>query len=196
MNFNDKTATGAIDTDGMGIQTVGDDYLKVQMTGHITDRVFDLKGNLIEERVGHNLVVNSMVPLIMSLFKKQANYSGLSYWAVGSGATAWDTTLPNPTMTEVKLTNEIGRVAITPAEMVYLTPTYEVSATPTNSIQISHTFGANDCNGIWREFGIFGGTANNTANSGVMVNKRHHKVITKTEEMVVERVMRFTITLV
>ena len=67
---------------------------------------------------------------------------------------------------------------------------------PTNILQIKHTFGVNDCNGTWREFGIFGGNATTTANSGLLINKRHHAVITKTDEMTIERTMRFTLSLV
>lgn len=164
------------------------------MTGQITDRIFK-DGVLVEERVGHNRIVNSVLPLIMGLLKKQSGYTGISYWAVGSGASSWDTTTPNPDVTATQLTNEIGRVAIPASEMTFLTDAYEETTTPTNIIQIKHLFGTSDCNGTWREFGLFGGNATSTANSGFMVNKRHHDVLTKTSDMTIERTMRFTLTL-
>ena len=87
-------------------------------------------------------------------------------------------------------------MAISTSEIKFLTPEYEESSSPTNILQISHTFGPTDCNGVWREFGIFGGNATSAKDSGVMINKRHHAVITKTEEMTIERIMRFTLNLV
>ena len=67
---------------------------------------------------------------------------------------------------------------------------------PSNILQIRRVFTEIECNGVWREFGIFGGNATETANSGIMINKRHHGVITKTNEMKVERIMRFVLSLV
>ena len=61
----------------------------LHMTGEIIDRIF-VGGKLVEERVGHNLVVDSFVKLVMSLLKNQTGYSGVKYWAVGSGADIWD----------------------------------------------------------------------------------------------------------
>ena len=68
--------------------------------------------------------------------------------------------------------------------------------TPSNILQVKRVFGEDECNGTWREFGIFGGNATSAANSGIMINKRHHGVITKTSDMTVERVMRFVLNLV
>ena len=142
---------------------------------------------------GHNLIVNDVLILIMRLLKGEL--TGLQYWAVGSGAPSWDTNIPTPELTATRLTAEIGRVPISADELAFLDQDYRVVSTPTNILQISHTFGADDCNGVWREFGILGGNATETANSGIMINKRTHAVINKTSEMTVERTIRFTLTL-
>ena len=184
------------DSEILAMKMSAGDFKGVQMTGQITDRIFK-NGVLVEERVGQNLVVNSFLNLVMCLLKQHSGYSGIQYWAIGSGSASWDSNMPNPNLTDVKLTAEIGRVAITPSEITFLDPTsLQGVTTPTNVIQITHTFGENDCNGTWREFGIFGGNATATSNSGLMINKRHHAVITKTSDMSVERVMRFTLSLV
>ena len=99
-------------------------------------------------------------------------------------------------MNATRLTAEIGRVAIPASEITFLDSNYNEVSNPTNIIQIKHTFGVSDCNGTWREFGIFGGNATATTNSGLLINKRHHSVLTKTSEMTVERTMRFTLNLV
>ena len=104
--------------------------------------------------------------------------------------------MPNPDINSTKLTAELGRVAIEAGEIKFLNSDYNEVSTPTNILQISHTFGPSDCNGVWREFGIFGGNATTAKDSGIMINKRHHAVITKTEEMTIERIMRFTLNLV
>ena len=193
--FNDNTNFKQEDKEIMNLKTMSKDSHNVHMTGEIIDRIHYADGH-IEERVGHNLVVNNFLNLVMSLLKQQSGYKGIQYWAVGSGASSWDGSMPNPDISSTKLTAELGRVAIGTGEIKFLNSDYNEVSTPTNILQISHTFGPSDCNGVWREFGIFGGNASATANSGIMINKRHHAVITKTEEMTVERIMRFTLSLV
>lgn len=182
------------DIEQLALKMSAGDFTGVHMTGQITDRIFK-NGVLVEERVGQNLVVNSFLNLVMCLLKQQSGYSGIQYWAVGSGAEAWDSSMPTPEISATRLTAEIGRVAITSDELKFLDSNFNVSSAPTNILQISHTFGSTDCNGIWREFGIFGGNATASLNSGIMINKRHHAILTKTEEMTVERIMRFTLSL-
>ena len=193
--FNEMSNNHVSDSDVLGLMLTNADSHNVHMTGEIIDRIH-YKDGRVEERKGHNLVVNSFLNLVMCLLKKQSGYSGIQYWAVGSGASSWDNNMPTPEIGATRLTAELGRVPISASEISFLDSSYNKVSTPTNIIQIEHTFGANDCNGVWREFGIFGGNASATANSGIMINKRHHAVITKTEEMTVERIMRFTLSLV
>nr|DAT58992.1 MAG TPA: tail-collar fiber protein [Caudoviricetes sp.] len=171
------------------------DSTGVSMTGEITDYIYK-NGVLVDTIKSHNLVVNSFLNLVMCLLKNQSGHLGIQYWAVGSGNTAWDTAEVQPTSGETRLTVEIGRVPILPSEITFLNSSFNEVSTPTNIIQVKHTFGTNDCNGAWREFGIFGGNATTSANSGILINKKHHKLINKTSEMTVERVMRFTLNLV
>ncbi len=193
--FNDNTNFKQEDKEIMNLKTMSKDGHDVHMTGEIIDRIHYADGR-VEERVGHNLVVNNFLNLVMSLLKQQSGYKGIQYWAVGSGASSWDGSMPNPDINSTKLTAELGRVAIGAGEIKFLNSDYNEVSTPTNILQISHTFGPSDCNGVWREFGIFGGNATTAKDSGIMINKRHHAVITKTEEMTIERIMRFTLNLV
>ena len=193
--IKDNVNMGQQDSEVLALKMMTGDFHDVKMTGQSIDRIFK-NGKLVDEIVGHNLVVNSFLNLVMCLLKQQSGYTGIQYWAVGSGAPSWDTSMPTPELTATRLTSEIGRVPITADELAFLDQDYKVVSTPTNILQISHTFGADDCNGVWREFGIFGGNATAVLNSGIMINKRHHSVITKTEEMTIERIMRFTLSLV
>lgn len=193
--IKDNVNMGQQDSEVLALKMMAGDFHDVKMTGQSIDRIFK-NGKLVDEIVGHNLVVNSFLNLVMCLLKQQSGYTGIQYWAVGSGASSWDSNMPTPELTATRLTAEIGRVPITADELAFLDQDYRVVSTPTNILQISHTFGADDCNGVWREFGIFGGNATAVLNSGIMINKRHHSVITKTEEMTIERIMRFTLSLV
>ena len=196
MQYNDNCGMQpSHDIDHMGLHMMAVDGHNVHMVGEITDRIYK-NGVLVEERVGHNLIVNSFLKLAMALLKGQSGFSGIGYWAVGSGASSWDTNLPDPEINATALTAEIDRVKIQPSEITFLDANYNPSTDPTNILQIKHTFGINDCNGVWREFGIFGGQASATANTGLMINKKHHKIITKTSDMTIERTMRFTLNLV
>ena len=195
MYLESKSVKRPKDEEVMALRMSSADPLNVHMTGESIDRIYR-GGVLVEERVGHNLVVNSFLNLVMCLLKQQNGYSGLQYWAVGSGSASWDSQLPTPEIGASRLTAEIGRVPLSLSDFAFLNDDYEVANFPTNILQISHIFTENDCNGVWREFGIFGGNATTTFNSGIMINKRHHSVLTKTTEMQVERIMRFTLNLV
>ena len=190
--MNDNSRFLQADNDRLMMQMLSEDQHNIHMTGKIVDRIYK-NGQLIDVIEGHNLVVNSFLKMVMALCKNDSSYSGIQYWAVGSGDASWDTSLPNPEINATRLTNEIGRVAILPEEITFLNADMVESSTPTNILQIRHTFGLNDCNGEWREFGIFGGNATGAANTGIMINKRHHGIITKTKDMSIERTMRFTL---
>ena len=183
------------DNETLAMKLANGDLSGVHMTGQCIDRIYK-NGVLVDEIVGHNLVVNSFLKLVMCLLKQENGYSGITYWAVGSGASSWDSNQPTPAVGDTKLTAELGRKPIDKSNIVFLNSNYEVSSTPTNIIRISHTFGAEDCNGVWREFAIFGGNATSEKDTGIMINKRHHAILTKTNEMSVERVMIFTLSLV
>lgn len=183
------------DQERIGLQLLSSDLKDVKMIGETIDTIHYADGR-VEIIHGHNLVVSTFLNLVMCLLKGQGGYSGIQYWAVGSGLDSWDASIPNPDISANKLTTELGRVPISAGDIKFLDNMFNETETPTNIIQITHVFGVSDCNGIWREFGIFGGNATSTANSGIMINKRHHAIITKTNEMVVERVMRFIISLV
>ena len=99
----------SMDTFSTEIRTVENSPLSLGMTGEIIDSIFDLRGNLIERRVGHNIIVNSFLNLVMLLLKDK-NTSGIGYWAIGGGVASWDTDLQQPTAQEIRLTNEIRRV--------------------------------------------------------------------------------------
>ena len=195
-NILERSHFNGEDLENLMVKIASKADAKLKMVGHHIDKIFNKNGELIEVCEGENLVVNTFLNLVMALLKGESGYTRITYWAVGSGSSSWDGSTPSPSLTDTKLTDEIGRVAIAANEISFLDNSYNVTATPTNILQIKHTFGYNDCNGTWREFGLFGGNATSAINTGIMVNKRHHGVITKTNEISIERTMRFTLSLV
>ena len=91
-----------------------------------------------------------------------------------------------------KLVNEVGRKVIPASAFAFLFFFFRVSSTPTNVLQITLTFGANDCNGDWREFAIYGGNATSTLGTGIMINHKTHALLVKTNTIQVQRQIKFT----
>ncbi len=157
-------------------------------TGKYRDIIYHNDGRVEVLPWSKNIIVDAIGILIASLLKEETGYHGVTYWAVGSGNAGWDVSPVDPTIDETTLTNEIGRKAITAStDIKFLDALNEETLTPTNKIKITLLFGENDCNGTWREFGLFGGNATATANTGLMIDKKHHPVITKSTANTVAR---------
>lgn len=169
---------------------------QLHMDGVFKDVIRYSDGRVVETEWSHNLIVSSALTLLTSLLTNQEGVKGMQYWAVGSGYQSWDNSMPNPTSSAKALTTEIGRKALTPESVRFIDSEGSPTDTPTNKIEVSCFFEADDCNGLWREFGIFGGNATEEAGTGILIDKKHHSLITKTNEMTVERTIIFTLNLI
>lgn len=159
--------------------------------GEFTDTITYADGTK-EVKEGQNLIVNDIGKLIACLFKKQDDYTGLSYWAIGSGQDAWDGKDVNATVLDSRLEAEHYRKEIPKENIQFLDEFGEPTEEITNRIGITLTFATNEANGKWREFSIFGGNATESPNTGLMINHKIHKILTKDESMTIERQIRFT----
>lgn len=168
------------------------EQLDRKFKGEVTDRLIDAKtGEVIEERVYQNTVVDNCSVLIAGLMK--GALSGVQYFAVGAGSSSWNNaSLPSPSTSDTKLLAETYRKAINSADVIYIDDDNEPSANPTNRIQITVTFDESEANGELRELAIFGGNATATKDSGLMLNRKIHALIYKTSGMKLERIIRFT----
>lgn len=160
--------------------------------GEFRDTIYYADGSVEVTEWNRNLIVTGINNLIAALFKGQSGYSGIGYWAIGSGQASWDTSLQNPTASGTKLVTEFARKAIPASAITFLTSSDTVSSTVTNRLQITLTFEESEANGSWREFGIFGGNATATKDSGIMINHKTHSIIPKSNSMRIERQIRFT----
>lgn len=185
-NFNGTTE----DSFKMGLM----DRLEVKqgIIGEFQDTITFADGRVEVMDWNRNMIVNGISKLVACLMKKQSGHTGLSYWAIGQGLEEWDDNLPTAQATDERLTSEIGRKAIPASAITFVDANGQPTSGITNRIQITLEFMENECNGRWREFGIYGGNASATTNSGIMINHKIHELITKTSAMTIERKIRFT----
>lgn len=161
------------------------DISGIIVTGECKD-IIRRDGKIIDVIKSHNIVVNSSLNLIAGVVGNQI--SNELYWAVGSGSKDWDDTPIDPVATETKLTSEIGRKLINPTTNIeFYDNVNKSTTTPTNRLHFSILFEEDECNGVWREFGIFGGDASVAIDSGIMIDKKHHGVVTKDTNTTIER---------
>lgn len=190
-NENHQTKTHAKESLGFTMNE-GNELMNRSFIGEYTDTIYHADGT-VEVREGRNTIVNGIGKLIACLLKKHEGYSGLGYWAVGSGSEGWDNQSPTPAQpTDTKCTAEIGRKVINPSDIKFLDESNRETETVTNKIQVTVTFAEGDCNGTWREFALFGGNATSAKDSGIAINHKTHPIMVKTSSMVVERKIRFT----
>ena len=190
--FNEQAKLNAKENNKNLLTLLENEQMNRCFIGEVTDTITHADGR-VEVREYRNTIVNSIGTLIACLLKGQSGYSGIGYWAVGSGSEAWDNTNPTPaTVNDTGCTNEIGRKQIPASAIKFLDSGNATTDSPTNKLQITLTFSENECNGTWREFAIFGGNATSTRNSGLAINHKTHAILDKTNTMVVERQIRFT----
>ena len=171
-------------------------------SGYCFDRITNVvTGEVFEEGHDFNTIVGSISSLAAARFRGGADFQGLQMWAIGSGASSWDagwdSNLPPSTdASSTRLVNEIGRLPLLIAGQDSYMTYVDQNGTPTegltNRLKVMRRFGRNEVNGEWREFALFGGNANETRGSGIMMNHRIHRVITKTSDMSIERLIIFT----
>ena len=179
------------------------------ITGEVQDVIIDKDGNRTELPKDHNLVVTNCSILIAALLKSHwgnsttdaTKRSGIRYWAIGTGA---NPDSDAPSSSDVGLAKEAYRQEITPDNITFVTDTGEASpdGAPTRRLKITILVDYNAGNitedggdGVaeWTEFGIFAGPeATETLGSGMMINRKIHGRIAKTENIKVERTLIFT----
>jgi hypothetical protein len=145
-------------------------------------------GRVVRSDWQHNLVVNTFAELVAQLVMgngvgtgPNATYLGVTYMALGTGNSSWDTSGPAaPNLTDTQLVAEpsTGNFRkLCTAQMV--DSNGNVTASLTNRVLCSTTFNAGEANGKLREWGLFGGNATATANSGLMIDHVTHPLIDK-----------------
>lgn len=189
--YNEKFDKNITDLDVMQVKTAtAKEKYDLERHWQVIDTITHPDGR-VEKREYFNTVVNDCSKLLACLMKGHGGYSGIKYWAVGSGSASWsNTSLPNPNVADTKLLTETFRKAVSPSDITFLDASDRPTEEITNKLQISITFTENEANGELREFGLYGGNATGTKDSGLMINRKIHPLIYKTSGMIVERVIR------
>lgn len=143
-----------------------------------------------------NLIVQRCNVLLAALMKGHLNMGGILYWAVGAGEDDWDTTPPSPLVTTSQLTREVDRKALTEEHIVYLDHADKPMDSPSNRLEITaifkgEDFVSNDTQPL-REFGLFGGDATETPDSGLMIDYVIHPRVDLKPETILSRKLRLT----
>ena len=152
-------------------------------------------GLVIDERRGHNIIVNSASILLARLLKDNKEPdAGISYLAVGTGAVGWNLqNPPQPTVTQTALYSEIARKAFTTSDVNFIDPsTGDPTVVPTGVVDFAMTFAETEAVGPLVEMGLFGGDASDLRDSGTEANYRTFPVINKTNSMVMTITFRIT----
>lgn len=150
---------------------------------------------IISERHNTNIIVNSASVLIARLLKDNREPDGgITYLAVGSGASGWNLqNPPQPSNTQTQLYGEIARKAFTTEDITFIDPdTGSPTTIPTNVLDFTATFAETEAVGPIVEMGLFGGDATDIANTGTEVNYRTFPVINKTNSMTLTIIFRIT----
>jgi len=152
-------------------------------------------GLVVDERHGHNIIVNTASILLARLLKDNNEPdAGISYLAVGTGAVGWNLqNPPQPTASQTMLFSEIARKAFSTPDVNFIDPeTGNPTIVPTGVVDFSMTFAETEAVGPLVEMGLFGGDASELRDSGTEVNYRTFPVLNKTNSMVMTITFRIT----
>ena len=170
------------------------------LSGRYRDRLFNPQGYLLwQSSWCSNRILHNCDRLLAALLKGEVGMQGLLYWAVGEGQPSWDALLPNPEPTNTRLTQEVVRLPLAPGQINYIDAQDNSSTTPTQRLEIlldldGSTLVESGFQSL-REFGLFGGNATLTPNSGFMINQVIHPRIDVAPGMILSRTLQLTFTL-
>lgn len=143
-----------------------------------------------------NRIVSGSDILIASLMMGMPDIEGILFLAIGEGDPAWDSSNPLASTSADNLHAELLRVPVNDQQIGFIDDANQPSTNPTNRLAINVDFvGSDIVTGNYqslREFGLFGGDATNTLNSGYLINYVIHPRIDLTTNATLTRQLRLT----
>lgn len=139
-----------------------------------------------------NQIQNQFAVLLASLCRGESGYDRIAYMGIGRGDVAWDSGAPSQPYSQTTLEDEFFRKAIPQADIVFVDKDTNVptGGTPSSKIEITVTLATSEANDVLREFGLFGGTATASVDTGEIVNWIAHDRIDKDNTLEIERIVR------
>lgn len=169
----------------------------MKVVGRWKDRIRQVNGPWEEGQEGQfewdfNQIQNSFASLLASWCRAEAGYDRIGFMGIGSGAAGWDSVPPTQLYSQTILTAEYFRKAISQVSIVFIDPITNISTggVPSSKIELTVLLASGEANGTLREFGLFGGTATVSLDSGEMVNWVVHSRIDKDSSIEIERKVR------
>lgn len=155
--------------------------MRFSLSGRFKDSLYTSKRELIEQRYWQsNIIVFRCLDLLANLLKNQSGIDGLLYLAVGEGAEGWDESPQGEDPSTRQLVKEIFRKKIDSVNQISYSE-------ETKTLIINVEFDPDEAVGTLREFGLFGGDATDTPNSGFLINYKIHPRIDKTTTRILKR---------
>lgn len=158
-------------------------------------------GEAVKEIPGHwrpnQIQDNSAIVVAAGLRRagEVTSMNALSFMAVGEGQASWDTVPPAQPKADTTLDTEVFRKAIAAADMVFVDALGgSVVTGPTRFIRVVVVFGQSEANGTLREFGMFGGDATVTLDSGQIFNWVVTSRVDKDTNMIITRTVDVEVT--
>lgn len=143
-----------------------------------------------------NRIVSGSDILVASLMKGEPDIEGILYLAIGSGEAQWDGMNLSAGAFAAQLSNEILRLPIQSSDITFIDLQNQPSLTPTSRLEIRVDINGDDIvnEGFLslREFGLFGGNANEALNSGRLINYVIHPRIDLTSNATLTRQLRLS----
>ncbi len=155
--------------------------MDISLKGRFKDSLYTPNNEMIKDFLWQsNIIVYPCLDLVANLLKNHPGMKGVLYLAVGEGAEKWDENPPNEEPSTRQLVKEIFRKSIDPTRGM----SYSEEA---KTLIINIEFGPDEAVGTLREFGLFGGDATDTINSGFLINYKIHPKIEKTTPKILRR---------
>lgn len=157
-----------------------------------TIRYVDGTTKVVKGPIKPNQIQNPFSDMLTALCKGEAGFSRIGYLAVGEGLVSWDSSTPPQPYAQTTLEDEYFRKAIPAGDIIFIDPLTNLptGGTPSSKIEISSLITTTEAVGTMREFGLFGGEATATFDSGQMVNWIIHDRIDKDTSFEIERIVR------
>ena len=149
-----------------------------------------------------NQIQNAAPILVGGLLRRAGElafpgFTGITYIGYGSGNVSWDITPPVQDAADTTLTLEYFRKIVPNTDLFFLDPLAAPGsapvAGPTRRVGFVGTLLPAEGNGSLREFGLFGGLASGTLDSGTILNWIVHPLITKDATLTITRNVEITV---
>jgi hypothetical protein len=138
-----------------------------------------------------NTIALSAWPVVAGLMRNTPDLRGLQFCAVGEGQSAWDASPPRADAATRTLVREVDRLALAQDRITYIDGFGHPTNNATARLEAMAVFSWPAPRTL-REFGLFGGDATATANSGHLINYVVHGAFTVAPGSTLTRRVRLT----